>query len=222
MSEEKCPAHQHLGAHLMQGRDGGMVAVHAWLLGSTFFGDVVLFLVGCDKISLGLGGDGGSLTIACHANVQVCSLPCAHCRAYPFVQPPHLSPPPVTLRTYIVPLHRSVPPPHHRGDKYSDSGLVPYGTAKLYNLMFARELASRVPEIDVFGVHPGERAYSSYHTCGVVHLIPVGRLSDAPHRLPMGMCLKAWQIVGQQKCLMPVCIWHSAVGMSLAFNRTAI
>jgi len=42
-----------------------------------------------------------------------------------------------------------------KGDKYRDSGFIPYGTSKLYALTFGHELSKRVPEIDVFAVHPG-------------------------------------------------------------------
>jgi hypothetical protein len=48
-----------------------------------------------------------------------------------------------------------------RGERYTDSGLVPYGTSKLYMLMLARELSSRVPEVDFLGVHPGEAGWCS-------------------------------------------------------------
>jgi len=42
-----------------------------------------------------------------------------------------------------------------KGQTYLTSGLVPYGTSKLYVAMFANELSKRVPEIDVFAVQPG-------------------------------------------------------------------
>jgi len=44
-----------------------------------------------------------------------------------------------------------------RGDKYRDSGLQPYGDAKLYAIMFARELSTRLRsrQVDVFAVQPG-------------------------------------------------------------------
>lgn len=42
-----------------------------------------------------------------------------------------------------------------KGDKYKDSGMVPYGTSKLYMMMLARELSTRVPEVDFLCVHPG-------------------------------------------------------------------
>lgn len=49
-----------------------------------------------------------------------------------------------------------------KGDKFKDSGLRPYGCAKLWMLMFADELqrrlramGGRAQEVDVFGVHPG-------------------------------------------------------------------
>jgi len=41
------------------------------------------------------------------------------------------------------------------GDKYKDSGLTPYGTSKVYMMMFSKELAARVPEVHFFCVHPG-------------------------------------------------------------------
>ncbi|KAJ9508527.1 hypothetical protein QJQ45_012062 [Haematococcus lacustris] len=41
------------------------------------------------------------------------------------------------------------------GEKYKDSGLTPYGTSKLYMTIWSKELAQRVPEVDVFNVHPG-------------------------------------------------------------------
>ncbi|GFH21977.1 uncharacterized protein HaLaN_19371, partial [Haematococcus lacustris] len=40
------------------------------------------------------------------------------------------------------------------GEKYKDSGLTPYGTSKLYMTIWSKELAQRVPEVDVFNVHP--------------------------------------------------------------------
>lgn len=53
----------------------------------------------------------------------------------------------------------------YRGDKYKDSGMIPYGTSKLYMLMFGRELQARLSSkgIDVFGVHPGERELLVIH-----------------------------------------------------------
>ncbi len=42
------------------------------------------------------------------------------------------------------------------GEQWSSSGLIAYGTSKLWLTMFARELACRVPDLDVFAVHPGE------------------------------------------------------------------
>lgn len=42
-----------------------------------------------------------------------------------------------------------------RGDKYRNSGFIPYGTSKMFMLMFARELSVRVPEVDFLCVHPG-------------------------------------------------------------------
>jgi NAD(P)-dependent dehydrogenase (short-subunit alcohol dehydrogenase family) len=50
----------------------------------------------------------------------------------------------------------------HRGDKYSDSGMTPYGTSKIYMMMLAKELSTRVPEVDFFCVQPGacERAHA--------------------------------------------------------------
>jgi len=41
------------------------------------------------------------------------------------------------------------------GDKYRDSGMTPYGTSKLYEMMFAREMSVRVPEVDFICTHPG-------------------------------------------------------------------
>lgn len=41
------------------------------------------------------------------------------------------------------------------GEKYRDSGMTPYGTSKLYEMMFAKEMAVRVPEVDFLTVHPG-------------------------------------------------------------------
>jgi len=53
-------------------------------------------------------------------------------------------------------------PSNFRGDKYTDSGTTPYGTAKMYLIMFARELATRLKALptnrahpDVFAVQPG-------------------------------------------------------------------
>jgi len=42
-----------------------------------------------------------------------------------------------------------------KGETSITSGLVPYGTSKLYLTMYAKELSRRVPDIDVFPVHPG-------------------------------------------------------------------
>ncbi|GFH06170.1 WW domain-containing oxidoreductase [Haematococcus lacustris] len=44
-----------------------------------------------------------------------------------------------------------------RGDKFKDSGITPYAVAKVWEIMFAKELAERVRHkgIDVFAVHPG-------------------------------------------------------------------
>jgi len=41
------------------------------------------------------------------------------------------------------------------GEKYKDSGMIPYGTTKVYMMLFSRELSTRVPEVDFFCVHPG-------------------------------------------------------------------
>lgn len=41
------------------------------------------------------------------------------------------------------------------GQQYHDSGVRPYGTSKTYMMMFSRELAARVQDIDVFTVQPG-------------------------------------------------------------------
>ncbi|KAJ9508904.1 hypothetical protein QJQ45_028214, partial [Haematococcus lacustris] len=45
-----------------------------------------------------------------------------------------------------------------RGDKFKDSGITPYAVAKVWEIMFAKELAERVRHkgIDVFAVHPGK------------------------------------------------------------------
>ncbi|PNH12282.1 WW domain-containing oxidoreductase [Tetrabaena socialis] len=49
-----------------------------------------------------------------------------------------------------------------KGDKFTDSGMAPYGSSKLWKLMFGDELQRRLrakggkaAQIDVFGVHPG-------------------------------------------------------------------
>lgn len=44
-----------------------------------------------------------------------------------------------------------------RGDKYHDSGLVPYGTSKAMLIMFSWELQRRLAGtgVDVFMAHPG-------------------------------------------------------------------
>jgi len=61
----------------------------------------------------------------------------------------------VIIMASVAEMFGKYEPDNMTGDRFEDSGLRPYGAAKLYLIMFARELAGRVPDVDVLVVHPG-------------------------------------------------------------------
>lgn len=74
-----------------------------------------------------------------------------------------------------------------RGCSYTGSDGRAYGTSKAYKIMFARELAGRVPEVDFFAVHPGKLL-----ALLALSWVPCPCLGGPAHRCPRVRVVQAW------------------------------